>query len=249
MEKVKMYEPMNFEVDVWDGITENKVYAAYDDDGVAYSVVDLMGNSERIYKSKVFDVQPCAIDESVAKSVRTLCIAMNQRAKLDREIRQRTKDSDDIIAERKRSLAVATGLMTAEKFEETLGVALDHKYGGDISVKVVSDFNKVATVHIIDTALVRKYPTLDEFKFLSTSYGPKKFHVNRESSQYHSFAQEYAPEAKDYLESLSCGTIVGADIGANNALVAFRRYTIKLDAGLTIASVNRIISEVAVAVA
>ena len=248
MENVKMYEPMTFAIDVWDGIVENKIYAVYEDEGISYSVIDLMGNSEKIYKSKIVDVQGCDMSTDIVKSIKALCVTMNQRAKLDREYRQRKQDSDNTIADRKHALSVATGLMTAEQFEEALGVALDKKYGGDISVKVVSNFNDVATVHIVDSRLVRKYPTLDEFNFLSTCYGPKKFHVNRESLTYQAFAQENAPDEKEYLGSLSCGAIVGADISASGGLVAFRRYTIKLDAGMTAASINRIITEAAVVV-
>ena len=48
MENVKMYEPMTFAIDVWDGIVENKIYAVYEDEGISYSVIDLMGNPEKI---------------------------------------------------------------------------------------------------------------------------------------------------------------------------------------------------------
>jgi hypothetical protein len=248
MEKIKMYEPVTFALDVWDGIVENKTYAVYEDEGSSYLVIDLMGKSERIYKCNIVSTQCCTLDANVVQSMRELCIAMNLRSNLDKAYLQKKKDSDNTIAERKHSLAVATGLMTREQFEEALSVALDKKYGGDISVKVVSNFNNVATLHIMDSRLVRKYPTLDEFAFLSASYGPKKFHINKDSRDYHAFAQENAPDEKDFLSYLSCGTIVGANINASGGLVAFRRYTINLDAGMTVASINRIVTEAAVVV-
>ena len=74
MENVKMYEPMTFAIDVWDGIVENKIYAVYEDEGISYSVIDLMGNSEKIYKSKIVDVQCCDMSADIVKSIKALCI-------------------------------------------------------------------------------------------------------------------------------------------------------------------------------
>lgn len=250
MENFKIYEPMNYAVDVWDGIVENSIYAAYFEDDSSVMVIDLLGEKQRIYKSNIVKITPCVnLDANVINAIRTVCIRMNQKEKMDREYAIRTKEFDKLIAANMQNLAQATGLMKAEQFERAMAVALDKKYGSDMTVSVVRTIDGPATIHISEFARIRKYPTVEEFPFLTVGYGNKKFHINHESTNYHRFVANNAPDARNELDSISCGVVVGASIGAQGELLAYRRYTVKLEAGLTRTSIDSVINSEAIAIA